>query len=63
MNYIVVSDYYLQEQAVQLEQGVRFEDGDLEPDVIAQLLSIGVVEDTEKKHTPVKHEPKADAKS
>lgn len=43
--YEVVQDYYLQEQGIALEIGVKFADGDLDPDVIAQLLDRGVIVD------------------
>lgn len=52
--YEVVKDWWLQEQGVQLEVGVQFVDGDLDPDVIAQLLSSGIIEDLD---APVVDEP------
>jgi hypothetical protein len=41
--YEVVQEWYLQEQGIALEVGMRFQDGDLDPDVIAQLTSNGVI--------------------
>ena len=43
--YEVMVAYWLQEQDGWLDVGTVFEDGDLEPDVIAQLLSVGVIVD------------------
>lgn len=43
--YEVVQAFYVQEFGIALEVGVRFFDGDLEPDVIADLLSKGVIAD------------------
>jgi hypothetical protein len=43
MIYEVLEDFYIQEFNVQLLVGDRLSDGDLEPDVIAQLLSVGVL--------------------
>lgn len=43
--YEVVQAFYVQEFGIALEVGVLFADGDLEPDVIAQLLSDGVIVD------------------
>jgi hypothetical protein len=43
--YIVLVDTYIQEFNVELVKGDRFQDGDLEPDLIANLLSTGVIED------------------
>lgn len=45
MQYIVLTDYYLQEQAIQLEAGQVFADGALEPDVTASLFGRGIIGD------------------
>jgi len=43
MRYQVVEDRHLQEFDIWLDPGVEFEDGDLEPDVVANLLNYGAV--------------------
>jgi hypothetical protein len=43
--YEVQLDYFLQEQAIQLNAGIVFDDSDLEPDVIGDLLDKGVIVD------------------
>ena len=62
MKYTVTADFYLDEAAVQLTAGDVIKDGDLEPDVIAQLCSQGTlasdappVVDTEKSKRSTKH--------
>jgi hypothetical protein len=55
--YEIVQDFYLQEQGIQLEVGVQFADGDLDPDVIAQLLSSGIIVDLDAESQPALVEP------
>jgi hypothetical protein len=55
--YEIVQDFYLQEQGIQLEVGVQFADGDLDPDVIAQLLSSGIIVDLTAESEPALVEP------
>ena len=45
--YEVLVDFYLQEQDIQLEAGLLFFDGELDPDVIAQLLSSEIIAEVE----------------
>jgi len=42
--YIVARDHIVQEFGVDLREGDLLEDGDLEPDLMAQLQAAGVIE-------------------
>lgn len=46
--YVVVEDHYIQEFQIQLEAGMEFEDGDLEADEVANLLSRGIIRDADQ---------------
>jgi hypothetical protein len=46
--YEVIKDHYVREFGIDLLMGDTFEDGDLEPDVIAQLLAAGIVENPDR---------------
>lgn len=43
MQYTIAQDFYVQEFDIELYVGGVVSDGDLEPDVIAQLVSQGVL--------------------
>jgi len=50
--YEVIQEHYLQEQEIQLDPGVRFWDGDLDPDIPPTLLDRGIIA-VVGKHVPV----------
>lgn len=41
--YEVILEHYLQEQDIMLDPGVRFQDGDLDPDIPPVLLDRGII--------------------
>lgn len=43
MQYIIARDFYLDAAGVQLTAGDVVQDGDFEPDVVAQLVSSGIL--------------------
>jgi hypothetical protein len=54
MHYEMKREYYLQEFDIPLEPGDRFANGDLEPDVVAQLWSLDIIQ---KVRQPIEIDP------